>query len=279
MDINLLKTFIEVNRTKHFGHAANNLFLTQSAVSARIKLMEEELGTQLFTRTRNDIQLTPPGQSFLKYAESIVNTWNRARQDIVIENRNAFPLNIGGLFSLYEIVLQEWLNTIVSSRPDMAVSAEANTHDYLARKLEDNILDLVFLFEPPQISSFIEQEIATIKLVMVTSEVGQARHQGNHYIYVDWGTAFSIQHSRLFPALTEPRLRVSHGRMALMYMLSHGGSAYMAEDMVTEYIQDGTLHLCADTPVIERKAYAIYSENSLKKEVLEKLLAISFNQQ
>ncbi len=37
MDTDLLKTFLEVSKTRHFGKAANNLFVTQAAVSARIK--------------------------------------------------------------------------------------------------------------------------------------------------------------------------------------------------------------------------------------------------
>ena len=59
MDTELLKTFLEVNRTRHFGKAAENLYLTQSAVSARIKLLEDLLGTPLFSRARNNVQLTP----------------------------------------------------------------------------------------------------------------------------------------------------------------------------------------------------------------------------
>ena len=82
MDIGLLKTFLEVNRTKHFGQAAENLFLTQSAVSARIKLLEQTLGVPLFTRSRNNIELTPAGARLVKLADSIINTWNRARLEI-----------------------------------------------------------------------------------------------------------------------------------------------------------------------------------------------------
>ena len=44
MDIALLKTFLEVAKTRHFGRAAENLYITQAAVSARIKQMEEDLG-------------------------------------------------------------------------------------------------------------------------------------------------------------------------------------------------------------------------------------------
>ncbi len=44
MDIQLLKTFLEVKATRHFGRAAENLYLTQAAVSARIKQLETVLG-------------------------------------------------------------------------------------------------------------------------------------------------------------------------------------------------------------------------------------------
>ncbi|MGH8579235.1 MAG: LysR family transcriptional regulator [Gammaproteobacteria bacterium] len=48
MDTEVLKTFLEVNRTRHFGKAAGNLFITQSAVSARVRQLEEAVGVALF---------------------------------------------------------------------------------------------------------------------------------------------------------------------------------------------------------------------------------------
>jgi hypothetical protein len=48
MDIRFLVTFMEVAQTRHFGKAAENLYLTQSAVSARIKQLEEYFNAALF---------------------------------------------------------------------------------------------------------------------------------------------------------------------------------------------------------------------------------------
>lgn len=70
MDTDHLKTFLEVYRTRHFGQAAKNLFLSQSAVSARIHTLDEQLGTPLFTRARNAIDLTPAGHRLLSHATS-----------------------------------------------------------------------------------------------------------------------------------------------------------------------------------------------------------------
>lgn len=74
MDTELLKTFLEVSRTRHFGRAAESLYLTQSAVSFRIRQLENQLGANLFTRHRNNIRLTPAGERLLPYAESLMNT-------------------------------------------------------------------------------------------------------------------------------------------------------------------------------------------------------------
>ena len=53
MKIELLITFLEVSQTLHVRVAAENLYLTQAAVSSRIKQLEEELGVLLFDRTQN----------------------------------------------------------------------------------------------------------------------------------------------------------------------------------------------------------------------------------
>jgi hypothetical protein len=68
----LLVTFLELARTRHFGKAAEHLFVTQSAVSARIRLLEATLGVALFTRKRNDIRLTRAGERLQRHAETIV---------------------------------------------------------------------------------------------------------------------------------------------------------------------------------------------------------------
>ena len=71
MDTELLKTFMEVSRTRHFGRAAENLYLTQSAVSFRIRQLESVLGVELFSRQRNNIQLTEAGEKLMPLAKTV----------------------------------------------------------------------------------------------------------------------------------------------------------------------------------------------------------------
>jgi len=274
MDTDLLKTFLEVYRTRHFGRTAENLYLTQSAVSARVRLLEETLGAPLFTRTRNDIQLTPAGTRLLKHAEAILNAWNRARQDAALGESDKVSLAIGGAFSLWDILLQEWTHVLYRQIPGIALQAEAHGADVLIRKLLDGALDIAFMFEPPQMAELQVREVANIRLTMVASEPGLTASEAiaRGYIMTDWGTAFGIAHARHFPDMPPPAIRMELGRMSLAFLLSCGGATYLAEHMVSDYLQTGRLHRVDDAPVIDRLVYAVYPLASERQTVLDRAL-------
>jgi DNA-binding transcriptional LysR family regulator len=260
MDIELLKTFLELTRTRHFGRTAENLYLTQSAVSARVRQLEDTLGAQLFTRTRNDIQLTPVGSRLVKYAESILNTWNRAQQDAALKAEDKESLAIGGMFTLWDVVLQNWLHRLYRQFPRVALQAETASQDVLVRKLLDGALDLAFMWEPPQMAELQAEEIGSIHLVMVSTEAGLSARDAvsRNYVVADWGTAFAIAHARHFPDIPPPAIRVALGRMSLAFLLGCGGNGYLAEPMAREHLESGRLHRVADAPVIDRAFFAVY---------------------
>lgn len=275
MDISLLKTFLELHRTRHFGRAAKNLFLTQSAISARLRLLEESLGVQLFTRDRNNIRLTPAGARFLAHAESIVNAWHRALQATALEDESKIPLSIGGQFSLWDTGLQEWMHVLYRQLRDVALQAEAHGYEVLTRRLLDGVLDVAFLFEPPQSAELVVREIGSIRLVMVATRPGLScgeAVQQPEYVMVDWGTAFAGAHARHFPDMPAPSIRMGLGRMALAFLLECGGAAFLAEQMVNRHIEDGLLHPVADAPIIEREVYVAYAQASARRDAVEQAL-------
>lgn len=275
MDIELLKTFLEVNRTRHFGRAANNLFLTQSAVSARVRQLEQALGVALFERRRNDIRLTPAGKRLLKHAELILNAWNRARQDTSLAQDNRELLAIGGMFSLWDVLLQDWIHTLHRSIPNLVLQAEAHSMEDLVRRLLDGVLDLAFTFEPPQLAELEVQTITSIKLTMVSTRRGISARQavGEGYVMVDWGSSFLTQHARHFPDMPVPAVRMGLSRMALSFLLSCGGAAYLVEPMVREHLRRRKLHRVQDAPVIQRQVYAVFPHRSARAKLVLKALS------
>lgn len=82
MDVDSLKAFVFVARFESFSLAAEQLHLTQPAVSKRIAALELELGAALFDRINRHVHLTVAGQSLLPRAESILADVTAAKQAI-----------------------------------------------------------------------------------------------------------------------------------------------------------------------------------------------------
>jgi DNA-binding transcriptional LysR family regulator len=276
MDTELLKTFLEVHRTRHFGRAGENLFITQSAVSARIRQLEEYLGVKLFHRERNDIRLTPAGERLVKHAEAILGAWHRAVQDTAIDEEHSLSLSIGGMNSLWDILAQNWIHQLNARRPEIALHVEAHSHEVLLRKLLDGVMDIAFMFEPVHLAKLTVREIATIKLMMVTSQKGLSSKQAlnGQYLMVDWGTSFAVTHARLFPDMPPPSIRIGLGRLAQAFILDRGGAAYLAKPMIREDLKANRLFPVDDAPVIERTAYAVYPTEGLRCSLVEELLTL-----
>ena len=74
MDINyeLYKVFYYVAVTLSFSEASKQLFISQSAVSQSIKVLEKKLNQQLFVRSTKKVYLTPEGETLLRYVEPAI---------------------------------------------------------------------------------------------------------------------------------------------------------------------------------------------------------------
>ncbi|MBF0381304.1 MAG: LysR family transcriptional regulator [Magnetococcales bacterium] len=277
MDIDLLRTFLEVHRTRHFGRASHNLFITQSAISTRIKQLEEIVGVRLFTRKRNDIQLTPAGQRFLKGAESLISLWEETKKSVVLDESNTPILTIGAQPSLWDSYLPLWVETLRSDFSHLAIHCETHGSEALIQGLRARTLDVGFMFEPPKVKELLVKEVKSVELVMVSTKDGikaqEAVTEGYiNYIMMDWGLAFSIEHSRWFPELPSPFLHLDRGRMAYTFLKKFGGASYLARTMVENDLESGKLHLVEDAVPFKRMAYAVYTTKSDNLEIIDQAL-------
>ena len=275
MDIQLLRTFLELDRTRHFGKAAEALFVTQSAVSARIRLLEETLGVPLFIRRRNEIQLTSAGERLKRHAETIVTAWQRALTDTALDEERKLALSVGGMHTLWDCLLQQWIHRLHKQRPDIFLQAEAHGPEVLVKKVADSVLDVAFLFEPAHLEQLVVSEVALIPLIMVAGrpgmEVRTALREG--YIMVEWGSSFTATHARHFPDAPLPTMRVNTGHVAMAFLLECGGCAYLPEQLVAEHLKTERLYKVNDAPVIDRRVYAVYQGYGERRVFVEETLA------
>lgn len=277
MDVVLLKTFLEVARVRHFGRAAEALCVTQSAVSARIKLLESTLGVELFVRKRNDIQLTPAGHRLVRHAETMVRNWSRARQDLALGNDFARSLAVGLQADLWRVCVRDWALALRANRPDLALTLEVLPPDRLEQRLWAGQLDLGFFFDPPRAPELAMEQVARVPLVMVCTRAGTDVHDAvaRDYLLVDWGPSFLTSHARLFPGLPGPALRLSQGELALDLLRHTAGAAYLPRQMAEEALAAGALHPVAGAPQIERQAYVVYRPDQADLDLVAEALCLA----
>ncbi|PLY14133.1 MAG: LysR family transcriptional regulator [Sedimenticola sp.] len=274
MDISLLKTFLEVARTRHFGRASDTLFITQSAVSARIKLLEEILGVELFIRKRNDIQLTPAGYRLHQHAEHIVKGWERARRAIALDAGHSVSLTVGCVHDFWKIFVQQWSSSLRKLDADIALQIEMHSTTTLIERLTLGILDLAFMFDPPQTPDLELKKVADVPLILVSTDPDQTSAQvmSQNYVMVDWGSAFNAVHDEHFPDLQPPMLRTNTGDIALGLIEDAGGGAYLPEALVRQRIAEGRLFHVEQSPVIKRLGYVVYRPENLSRQSVRKAL-------
>lgn len=277
MDIDLLKTFMEVQRTRHFKRAAENLHLTQSAVSARIRLLEDTIGAALFSRERNNIQLTPAGQRLLPYADGIVHAWNRARQQVALQEDNRASLSVSAVPSLSDAVLEPWLERVYGELPELALHVELQGAERQLRGLLDGTIDIGLSFETPQVASVNVVPLTRVRLVLVASTPGVGLRQAlsERYVLVDWGGGFASAHARHFPDMPPPAARVSLGRTASRLIRGFGGAAYLAQSTCRAELERGELHPVSGAPVLEREVFALYRIEAQRRPDIERALALT----
>ena len=276
LKIELLKTFLEVSRTLHFRIASENLFITQSAVSARIKLLEDDLGVQLFDRSQKHLKLTSEGNRLIKHANELLFMWQKAKQDVGIADSNSHQLVIGSMMSIWDIVLQDWLINIHRNMNDISLLTNTYSPLELRKGVLSRVIDIAFLFEPPFVEELISEKIATVPLHLVTTNLSDANEALSleNYIMVDYGESVNSQHRREFQDAPPAKHYMSQPRIALNFLLDAGGSAYLPRQMTDEYIESGKLFIVKGAPVYSREIFAIYLAKSQKVDIIEQTIQL-----
>src|ERR1019366_1176490 len=87
MDYDQIGSFLEVAKLQSFSRAAEKLFRTQPAISAQVRLLEQECGEKLFDRSGKKVLMTPAGEILYRYAEKMILMHKEALQAIAELNQ------------------------------------------------------------------------------------------------------------------------------------------------------------------------------------------------
>lgn len=257
MQVDQIRTFLEVARVGSFQRAAEILNVTQSTVSARIKALEDEMNQVLFRRTRQGAEPNHAGQRFHRYALVIGRAWENARAEARLPQRFRTTFAISAQVSLWERLVLAWLPWMREQAPDVAIRAEANQSDAIMRRLFDGLLDIGVLYEPRQVAGLAFEPLLQERLILVATGDRRQDWRGG-YVYVDWGVGFATDHAAVWPDLATPALTFSLGDMGLRYILDQGGAGYFPLRVVRPLLQQGQLRRIRGAPAMQRSAYVVY---------------------
>ncbi|MBS4433052.1 HTH-type transcriptional regulator HdfR [Pectobacterium punjabense] len=267
MDTELLKTFLEVSRTRHFGRAAESLYLTQSAVSFRIRQLETQLGANLFTRHRNNIRLTPAGERLLPYAESLIGTWQIAKKEVARSQQHSL-LSIGATASLWEVYLTPWLQSLYQQRPLLQLEARIALRHSLVKQLHERQLDLLITTEPPKMEELASQLLGNFSLSLFAAEA-HPPGQELPYIKLEWGADFHQQETRLLASEQLPVLTTTSAHLTRQLLEITGGCAFLPSHWLQTYTN---LRIVGDNQPVVRPFYAVWLQNSDQQTMIRQLL-------
>lgn len=146
MDINyeLYKVFYYVARTLSFSEASKCLFISQSAVSQSVKVLEKKLGQTLFIRSTKKVQLTPEGEILFKHIEPAMNLIQKGENQLLEANSlNGGQLRIAASDTICRYYLVPYLNRFHKAYPNVHIKVFNFPSIECAHVLENGQVDFI----------------------------------------------------------------------------------------------------------------------------------------
>ena len=163
-----LVVFRAVAEQLSFRKAAEELYLTQPAVSLQIKALEEDLGVQLFDRSGAHITMTPAGRVLLKYAAQVNALLVQAEGEIAaLSGEHAGQLALGASTTIAQYVLPRLLGEFCREYPRVHPTLVSGNTEHIVEAVEKQKISLGFIEGPARsrevkTEAFLEDELVLI---------------------------------------------------------------------------------------------------------------------
>ncbi|QSB29112.1 LysR family transcriptional regulator [Flavobacterium sp. CLA17] len=169
MNTNDLKIFEAVAESGSFTKAADRMFTVQSNVTARIKSLEEEFDTKLFSRTSRKVELTDEGQLLMKYAKQIQYLVEEAKNEIKSSDTVNGHLVIGCMETTMALKAPEILLAFGEKYPAVELEFKSDDRDMLISDVLNYKLDAAFVSAPLNVNGLEKIKIKEEQLVILAS--------------------------------------------------------------------------------------------------------------
>ena len=254
MNLRQLEYFIAISETMNFTKAANNLFISQTALTKQIKSLEKELDTLLFNRDSKQISLTDSGKYFLIEAKKIINQVNLSKNNFISYQQGITGnLKIGFLKNLDPNLLVKIISKLNKKYPLLTIELNSYSNHELYQQLESATIDLALTMSnhDPRYQQILINKYPLVVLVNKKSELAKKDklHQSelNNILF----DVRKIDNQNKFPEFEGNLLKIACNQgCAILH-------AFVKDNCYNQYIKAIPLE-----PVIEEGIYLVYDKNN-----------------
>ena len=148
MDIRNLKLFRHLSGTLHFARTSQACYITPSALTRVIQRLETDLGEKLFVRDNRSVELTPAGIAFKKYADDVLQRWDRLHDELSSDNVLQGELSLYCSVTAAYGILPDMMAKYRSTHPGVRIHLETGDPAKALIKLSSQDADMVIAALP-----------------------------------------------------------------------------------------------------------------------------------
>ncbi|PHS35810.1 MAG: LysR family transcriptional regulator [Alkaliphilus sp.] len=167
MHIENLRFFYMVGKAKSISKIANEVHISQSALSQQIQKLENHLGFNLLTRSNKGVELTEKGQIVFKYADHIVRTYTKMQSDL---NSHESIIRIEGTYPIATYALPCTLYRMKKKFPKHKYELISNSSENITNNILNDICDIGFVNGKPSAKNIQSLYVGSDKIILVAEQ-------------------------------------------------------------------------------------------------------------
>lgn len=251
-----LQAFITTARELSFTRAAEELCISQPAITKHIKELERILGVPLFRRNGNRINLTEEGERLLPYAQSVISSYQQMCDVVMSETGDlSGRLRLGASTTITQYILPTVLAQFREEYPRVEVTLVSGNSEEILHFVETERVDLALIEDAQRLTTFHYEHFAEDRVVLVSAQKQRQaitldelqklplvlRENGS-------GTLNFVEHELSKHNISRRSLNVSiqigSSEGIMRYLKSSRCYAFISEAAAREYIERGELYEC-----------------------------------
>ena len=283
MEIRVLRYFMEIAREENMTKAAEQLHISQPALSKEIKKLEEELGHPLFIRTNKNMRLTDEGILLKKRVRDILEMVDKTTEEFnSLDSITGGEIRIGCAESIQIKYLARTIKLLKKKYPNFIFHIFSGDTEAVAERLDRGLLDLAVIVEPPNLSKY------NYLPVPESDKWGVVMRRDSHLAKKSELTFNDIYGLPLF--VSEQSIKADFPRwcgenteklnIAGTFNLAFNGSVFVREGLgylltfenLVNTSEESELCFCPIVPLLKTKMYIIWKKYQIFSPIAELFL-------